>query len=214
VLPLDDRKAERFNPEIAGRPTLIRGNTQMLFPGMRGLSENIVLNIKNKSSAVTAQVVVPDGGARGVIIAQGGEFGGWTLYVKDGRPVYHYNLFGVQRFTIEGDTPIPAGEHQIRMEFAYDGGGLGKGGTVTVYLDGEPVGTGRVDRTTPMVFSSDDKTDVGTDSGGLVTHDYEPGDPAFNGQIEWVQIDLADDANDADHLISPEERWQIAMARQ
>jgi hypothetical protein len=214
VLPLDDRKAERFNPEIAGRPTLIRGNTQMLYSGMRGLSENIVLNIKNKSHAVTAQVVMPDGRARGVIIAQGGEFGGWTLYVKDGRPVYGYNLFGVQRFKIEGDTPIPPGEHQIRMEFAYDGGGLGKGGTVTLYLDGNPVGTGRVDRSTPMVFSSDDKTDVGTDLGGRVTDDYEPGDPSFNGRIEWVQIALGDDAKDADHLITHEELWHIAMARQ
>ena len=93
VLPLDDRKAERFNPEIAGRPQLIRGNTQMLFSGMRGLAENIVLNVKNKSSAVTAQVVVPDGGAQGVIIAQGGVFGGWSLYARDGRPVYCYNLF-------------------------------------------------------------------------------------------------------------------------
>jgi hypothetical protein len=135
VLPLDDRKAERFNPEIAGRPQLIRGNTQVLFSGMRGLAENIVLNIKNKSHAVTAQIVVPDGGARGVIIAQGGLFGGWSLYAKDGRPAYCYNLFGLQRFKIEGDTPIPPGQHQIRMEFAYDGGGLAKGGTVTLYLD-------------------------------------------------------------------------------
>ena len=213
VLPLDDRKAERFNADIAGRPMLIRGNTQMLYSGMRGLSENIVLNVKNKSSAVTAQVVVPDGGARGVIIAQGGQFGGWTLYVRDGRPVYGYNLYGVQRFKIEGDTPIPPGEHQIRMEFAYDGGGLGKGGTVTLYLDGKQVGTGRVDRSEPMVFSGDDKTDIGTDLGSRVTDDYEPGDPTFNGRIEWVKIDLGEDAKDADHLIKPEELWHIAMAR-
>ena len=212
VLPLDDRKAERFVPEIAGRPTLIRGNKQILYAGMRGLSENIVLNVKNKSSAVTAKIVVPDGGARGVIIAQGGEFGGWTLYVKDGRLAYGYNLYGVQRFKIASDTPIPLGEHQIRMEFKYDGGGLAKGGTVTLYYDGKKVGDGRVDRSTPMVFSTDDKTDVGTDLGGLVSDDYGPGDPAFNGQIEWVQIDIGTDSHD--HLITPEHRLHAAMAQQ
>jgi arylsulfatase len=214
VLPLDDRKAERFNPEIAGRPQLIRGNTQMLFSGMRGLAENIVLNVKNKSSAVTAQVVVPDGGAQGVIIAQGGVFGGWSLYARDGRPVYCYNLFGIQRFKIEGDRPIPPGEHQVRMEFAYDGGGLGQGGTVTLYIDGQLAGQGRVERTQPMVFSSDDKTDVGTDLGTRVSDDYGPGDPKFNGRIEWVQIDLGKDADDHDHLITAEERWQLAVARE
>jgi arylsulfatase A-like enzyme len=214
VLPLDDRKAERFNPEIAGRPQLIRGNTQMLFSGMRGLAENIVLNVKNKSFAVTAQVVVPDGGARGVIIAQGGMFGGWSLYARDGRPVYCYNLFGIQRFKIEGDSPIPPGEHQVRMEFAYDGGGLGRGGTVTLYVDGDQAGQGRVDRTQPMIFSADDKTDVGTDLGTRVSDDYGPGDPTFNGRIHWVQIDLGKDAEDADHLITDEERWHIAVARE
>jgi arylsulfatase len=214
VLPLDDRKAERFNPEIAGRPQLIRGNTQMLFSGMRGLAENIVLNVKNKSSAVTAQIVVPDGGAQGVIIAQGGVFGGWSLYARDGRPVYCYNLFGIQRFKIEGDHPIPPGEHQVRMEFAYDGGGLGQGGTVTLYVDGQQAGQGRVERTQPMVFSSDDKTDVGTDLGTRVSDDYGPGDPKFNGRIEWVQIDLGKDADDHDHLITAEERWQLAVARE
>jgi len=214
VLPLDDRKAERFNPEIAGRPQLIRGNTQMLFSGMRGLAENIVLNVKNKSSAVTAQVVVPDGGAQGVIIAQGGMFGGWSLYARDGRPVYCYNLFGIHRFKIEGDRPIPPGEHQVRMEFAYDGGGLGRGGTVTLYIDGQQAGQGRVERTQPMVFSSDDKTDVGTDLGTRVSDDYGPGDPTFNGRIEWVQIDLGKDADDHDHLITAEERWQLAIARE
>ena len=103
VLPLDDRKAERFHPEIAGRPQLISGNTQMLYSGMRGLGENIVVNIKNKSHAVTAQVVVPDGGATGVIIAQGGLFGGWSIYAKEGRLAYCYNLLGLQRFKIDGD---------------------------------------------------------------------------------------------------------------
>ena len=212
VLPLDDRKAERFNPEIAGRPQLIRGNAQLLFARMTGLSENIVLNIKNKSSAVTAEVVVPDGGAKGVIIAQGGAFGGWSLYVKDGRPCYCYNLFGVQRFKVEGDKPLPAGRHQVRVEFDYDGGALGKGGMVSLYVDGNKTGQGRVDRTEPMIFSADDKLDVGADRGTAVSDDYEISDATFTGKIEWVQIDIDDDAKNADHLIMPAERLKLAIA--
>jgi hypothetical protein len=214
VLPIDDRKAERFNPEIAGRPQLLHGNTQMLYSGMRGLGENLVLNIKNKSHAVTAQLVVPDDGATGVILAQGGMFGGWSLYTKDGCPAYCYNLLGLQQFTIQGEKQIPAGEHQVRMEFAYDGGGLALGGTVSLYVDGEKNGEGRVERTVPMVFSLDDKTDVGGDRGTPVTDDYRSRDSAFNGQIKWIQLDIGDDAQDADHLITPDERFHLAVAMQ
>jgi arylsulfatase A-like enzyme len=214
VLPMDDRRIERFDPELAGRPTLIKGNSQLLFGGMGRLTENTVLNIKNKSHAVTAEVVVPDGGASGVIIAQGGAFGGWSLYAKNGKPVYCYNLLALQRFKVEGDTAIPAGEHQVRMEFAYDGGGLAKGGTVSLYLDGKKIGEGRVEGTEPMLFSADETTDVGTDGGTPVSDDYGPKDSAFTGRVRWVQIDLGADAEDADHLITPEERLRIAMARQ
>jgi arylsulfatase len=214
VLPLDDRRAERFNPDLAGRPVLIRGQSQLLFGAMGRLSENTVVNIKNKSHAVTASVMVPEAGARGVIVAQGGAFGGWALYAKDGRPAYCYNLFGLQRFTVVGDAAIPPGEHQVRVEFAYDGGGLGKGGTATLYLDGAPVGEGRVEGTVPMLFSGDETTDVGADSATPVSDDYGPRDNGFTGRVEWVQIDLDEAAEDADHLISPEERLRIAMARQ
>ena len=136
MLPLDDRRIERFNADLAGRPELVKGNSQLLFGGMGRLSENSLVNIKNKSHAVTAEVVVPEAGAEGVIIAQGGAFAGWSLYAKGGRPTYCYNLLGLQRFKIEGDTAVPPGTHQVRMEFAYDGGGLAKGGAVTLYLDG------------------------------------------------------------------------------
>jgi arylsulfatase A-like enzyme len=214
VLPLDDRRAERFNAELAGRPQLIRGDSQLLFGGMGRLSENSILVIKNKSHAVTAQIDVPEEGAEGAIVAQGGAFGGWTLYAKDGKPVYCYNLFGLQQFKVYGDEAIPPGEHQVRMEFAYDGGGLGKGGTATLYLDGEQVGEGRVEGTVPMAFSADETTDLGSDSATPVTDDLEPGETEFTGRVLWVQIDLGDDAADADHLISPEERYRIAMARQ
>jgi arylsulfatase len=214
VLPLDDRRAERFNADIAGRPQLIKGNTQLLFGGMGRLSENSIVVLKNKSHAVTAEIVVPDGGARGVIVAQGGAFGGWTLYAKDGKPAYCYNLFGLERFKVYGGEALPAGEQQVRMEFTYDGGGLGKGGTATLFVDGRKVGEGRVDGTVPMAFSADETTDLGSDSGTPVTDDLGPRETEFSGQVRWVQIDLGDDAADADHLISPEERYRIAMARQ
>ncbi len=214
VLPLDDRAAERFNADLAGRPQLIRGNRQLLFGGMGRLTESSVVSIKNKSHAVTAEVAVPEGGAEGVIIAQGGTFGGWSLYAKDGRPAYCYNLLGLQRFKVYGDAPLPAGEHQVRMEFAYDGGGVGQGGTVSLYVDGGKVGEGRVDATQAMIFSADETTDLGGDSATPVSDDYGPKTSAFSGRVRWVQIDLGADAQDADHLITTEERLRLAMARQ
>ena len=213
VLPLDDRGIERALPEIAGRPTLVKGNRQLLFGGMGRLSESSIVSIKNKSHAVTAEIVVPDGGAQGVIVAQGGSIGGWTLYVKDGKPRYCYNLLGVQRFYVDGDREIPAGKHQVRMEFAYEGGGLGKGGTVELFVDGEVVGKGTVAATAPMIFSADDTCDVGMEGGALVADDY-PDPNHFTGQISWVEIDVAEAAEDADHMIDPEERLRIAIARQ
>ena len=214
VLPLDDRRVERLAPATAGRPTLIKGNSQLLFAGMGRLGENAMVNIKNTSHAVTADIVVPEGGASGVLIAQGGAFGGWSLYLHEGRPKYAYNFFGVERFAVEGDAPVPAGDHQVRMEFAYDGGGLAKGGAVTMYVDGQSVAEGRVDHTQPMIFSADETADVGNETGSTVSDDYDAESSKFTGTINWIQIDLGEDAGDVDHLISPEERLHIAMARQ
>jgi arylsulfatase A-like enzyme len=214
VLPLDDRRVERFNSDLAGRPTLIQEKSQLLFGGMGRLAENVVLNVKNKSHSVTAQLQVPEGAAEGVIIAQGGEFAGWSLYVKSGRPKYCYNLFGLQRFYVEGATEIPPGAHQVRMEFVYDGGGLAKGGTVSLYVDGEKAGEGRLEGTVPMAFSADETCDVGSDTASPVSDDYTSESSHFTGTIDWVQIDIADAAENLDHLISPEERLKIAMARQ
>jgi arylsulfatase A-like enzyme len=215
VLPLDDRRVERFNPDLAGRPQLIRGDSQLLFGGTGRLSENSVLALKNKSHAVTAEIVVPEGGASGVIVAQGGAFGGWSLYLKaDGSAAYCYNLFGLQRFKVDGGAPIPAGDHQVRMEFTYDGGGLGRGAAASLFVDGEKVGEGRVEATVPMLFSADETTDVGSDSATPVSDDYGSRDGAFTGRIRWVQLDIAQAAEDEDHLISPEERLRVAMARQ
>jgi arylsulfatase len=212
VLPLDDRRAERFVPEMAGRPSLIRGKSQLFFGGMGRLSENSVVVIKNKSHSVTAEIVLPKGAAQGVIIAQGGAFGGWSLYAKNGNPKYCYNLLGLQQFHIEGTKPIPTGKHQVRMEFSYDGGGLGKGGTVSLYLDGAKVGEGRVAATQPFIFSGDETTDLARNTGTSVTKDFGIHDSEFTGKINWVQIDL--EKIDQDHLITPEERLRVAMARQ
>jgi arylsulfatase A-like enzyme len=211
VVPLDDRSFERFDADIAGRPQLIRGNSQLVFTGMR-LSENCVLNVKNKSHSVTANLVIQESGASGVIVTQGGSVGGWTLYAHEGKLKYCYNFFGIDYYTVTAEKPIPAGEHQVRMKFAYDGGGLGKGGTVTLYYDGQPVGNGRVDRTEPMAFSADEACDVGRDTGSPASPDYGPTDNAFTGQVAWVQIDIGEDSHD--HLISPEDRMNIAMTRQ
>ncbi|HEY9457295.1 MAG TPA: arylsulfatase [Gaiella sp.] len=214
VLPLDDRRVERFDSDIAGRPTLIRGTSQLLFGGMARLSENATINVKNKSHSVTAEVTVPEQGADGVIISQGGAYAGWSLYLESGRPTYCYNLFGLQRFHVRGDMPVPAGTHQVRMEFGYDGGGLGKGGTVSLYVDGAKCGEGRVEGTVPLVFSADETCDVGSDTASPVSDDYTSAGSRFTGTVEWVQIDLTEAAEDFDHLITPEERLNIAMARQ
>ncbi len=213
VLPLDDRRFERFNADLAGRPQLIRGKSQLLFGGMGRLSENSVLVVKNKSHAVTARIEVPEDGGEGVLIAQGGAYGGWSLYLDGGRPAYCYNFFGLQRFKVYGDQVVPPGEHQVRMEFTYDGGGLGKGGDARLYVDGDKVGEGRVENTQPVVFSADETTDLGRDSATPVSddHGYEN---AFTGRLHWVQIDIDEAAEDLDHLISPEELLRVAMSRQ
>ena len=213
VLPLDDRRFERFNPDLAGRPQLVKGKSQLLYQGMGRLSENSVLVVKNKSHAITAEIEVPEGGGEGVIIAQGGAYAGWSLYLHEGRPAYCYNLFGLQRFKIYGEQPVPAGQHQVRIEFAYDGGGLAKGGDVTLYVDGDKVGDGRVEHTVPMLFSADETTDLARDSATPVSDDHGY-DNAFTGRIRWVQIDVDEAAEDVDHLISPDELLRVAMARQ
>jgi arylsulfatase A-like enzyme len=214
VLPLDDRQIERINSDLAGRPVLVKGNSQLLFAGMGRLSENSVVNIKNKSFAVTADLDVPAGGAQGVLIAQGGRFGGWSLYANGGKAKFVYNVLGIKSFAIEATKPIPTGKTQVRMEFAYDGGGMSKGGTVTLFCDGKEVGKGRVEQTQGFIFSADETTDIGYESGTTVSPDYTAHSSRFNGKVHWVQIDLGKDAEDGDHFIAPEERIRVAMARQ
>jgi arylsulfatase A-like enzyme len=214
VLPLNDDLVSMINADTAGRPILIKGTSQILFNGMGRLSENCVINIKNKSHSVTAEIEVPKAGAEGVIIAQGANIGGWSLYAKGGKLKYCYNLGGIQHFYVEANSPLAAGDHQVRMEFAYAGGGLGKGGKVTLYTDGKKVGEGDIPLTLAMIFSTDDGCDVGVDSGSAVSPDYSPHGNAFNGRVKGVQIAIADAAENSAHLVSPQEALRIAMARQ
>jgi arylsulfatase len=181
---------------------------------MRRVQENTVINTKNKSHAITANLEVPASGAKGVIVAQGGAQGGWSLYAHDGRLRYHYNLLGVKRASVTSESAIPAGSHQARMEFAYDGGGLGKGATVTLFIDGRKVGEGRVDRTHLFAFALDETTEVGCDLGEPVSPDYPARGNEFNGRVAWVQIDIDAAAKDVDHLIGAEERFRFALMRQ
>src|SRR6266550_1480407 len=214
VFPLDDRKAERSNADIAGRPKVVHGNTQLFFPGMRRMQENSVINTKNKSHSVTAELEIPESGARGVIIAQGGNFGGWSLYVLDGKLKYFYNFVAMRHYEVTAASKLPSGTHQVRMEFKYDGGGLGKGAEITLYLDGKEIGKGRVERTHGYIFSMDETTEVGCDKGEPVSTDYGPRDNEFNGKVKWVQIDIDAAAQDVDHMLGAEERFNLAVARQ
>jgi arylsulfatase A-like enzyme len=212
VLPLDDRRIERFNSDIAGRPLLVKGNSQLLYGGMNRLSENSVLNLKNKSHSVTAEVEIPADGATGVIVAQGGAFAGWSLYLHEGRPKYCHNLAGLMRFYVEATEPVPAGTHQVRMEFAYDGGGLAKGGTASLFIDGQAVGEGRINATVPMIYSGDETCDVGSDTGTPVSEDYSGESSRFTGKVNWVELQIGDDNHD--HLITPEELMRVATSIQ
>jgi arylsulfatase len=179
---------------------------------MGRLTELSVINVKNKSFSVTAEIEVGSKPAHGVIIAQGGKFGGWTVFFQDCCSKFVYNVLGIHFFPVEANEPMPQGIHQVRMEFAYDGGGLGKGGNATLYYDGKQVAAGRVAATHAMIFSADETTDIGYESGTPVSADYSVKSSKFSGKIHWVQLDVGKD--DHDHFIDPEERFRIAMARQ
>jgi arylsulfatase len=212
AIPLDDRVSERADPSIAGRPIFVHGNSQIFFPGMGRLPENCVINIKNKSFSVTSEVEIGDKPADGVIIAQGGRFGGWAVSCKDGKLRFSYNVLGIHLFDTQSGEAVPRGKHQLRMEFAYDGGGIAKGGNVTFYYDGREVGKGRVEITEAFIFSADETTDIGAEYGTSVSHEYDAKKSKFTGKINWVRIDIGNDNHD--HLIDPEELLKVVMAKQ
>jgi arylsulfatase len=191
ALPIDDRVFERINAELVGRPDLMAGRTSLtLAEGMHGMSENVFLNIKNKSKTVTAEIEVAEGIiANGTLIAQGGRFGGWSLYVKDGIPGYHYNFLGLKQFAVVSTEKLPTGKSTVRFEFAYDGGGLGKGGTGTLFINDQKVGEGRIERTQPMIFSADETADVGIDLATPVVEAIGAERKSkFNGRIPSITV--------------------------
>jgi arylsulfatase len=191
VLPIDDRSVERVNAALAGRPDLMGDRTSLtLASGMDSMSENVFINIKNRSHTITADVEIPEGGANGVILAQGGRFGGWSLYLKDGKPTYCYNFLGIEAFKVQGPNALAPGKATIRMNFDYDGGGVGKGGTATVLVDGAKVADGRIERTHVTIFSADETAAVGVDDATPVTSDYKERDNAFTGRIAKVTVEV------------------------
>ena len=192
VLPIDDRSLERTNAALVGRPDLMAGRTSLtVYEGMAGMSENVFISTKNVSHSITAEVEIPKGGAKGVILAQAGRFGGWSLYLKDGKPSYTYNFLGLQRFTVAAKQPVAAGKVTIRFEFACDGGGLGKGGKGTLFVNGNKVAEGRIDRTQAMIFSADEGADVGEDGETPVVETYGIAAPyKFTGKIARVTVDV------------------------
>ena len=192
VLPVDDRLMERFDAGNVGRPDLMAGRTSLtLGDGMSGMTENTFLNIKNKSKTITAEVEVGKDGGNGIVICQGGRFGGWALYVKDGVLGYDYNFLGLQRFTVTSDKKLPIGVSNIRFEFDYDGGGLGKGGNGTLYINNEKVGEGRIEHTQAVVFSADETADVGIDLATPVVETIgAERESRFTGYVNEVTVEV------------------------
>jgi arylsulfatase len=192
VLPMDDRLFERMDGAAVGRPDLMAGRTSLtLAEGMTGMMEGVIINVKNRSKTITAEVDVPQGVANGTIIAQGGRFGGWSLYVKDGVPAYGYNFLGLQQSNIVASKPLAPGRSTVKFDFAYDGGGPGKGGLGTLFVNGEKVGEGRIEHTQAGIFSADETADVGIDLGTPVVEAIgSEARSRFNGHIPQVTIEV------------------------
>ncbi|MFO0934171.1 MAG: arylsulfatase [Planctomycetota bacterium] len=192
VLPIDDRMFERAIASMVDRPDLMAGRTSLtLGEGMTGMLENVFINVKNRSVTLTADVEVPEGGGNGAILVQGGRFGGWALYVKDGVPGYHYNFLGLQQTSVTGTTALAAGARRLRLEFAYDGPGPGKGGTATLFVDGEKVAEGKIPHTQAGIFSADETADVGIDLGTPVVEAVgSEAKSRFTGKIAKVLVEV------------------------
>jgi arylsulfatase len=193
VLPIDDRSLERTDGKLVGRPDLMAGRTTLtLAEGMTGMMESVFINVKNSSKTITAEVEPSDTGANGTIIAQGGRFGGWSLYVKDGVPAYDYNFLGLSRWSIKSSKPLSAGKiSKVRFEFAYDGGGPGKGGVGTLFVDDEKVGMGRIEHTQAGIFSADETADVGIDLGTPVVEAIgSEAKSKFTGHIPRLTVEI------------------------
>ncbi len=193
VYPLDDRSYERFNAKLAGRPDLMGGRTSLvLSDGMAGIMENAFINVKNTSMTIEAEVELR-GKDRGVIIAQGGKFGGWALYMDRGKPTYTYNWFGLETYTVQGKKAVAGESATIKLDFAYDGGGPGKGGVATLFVNGDKVAEGRIDKTEPAVFSADETADVGKDESTQVAPAFKTlKESEFTGRVKTVTVSIGE----------------------
>ena len=191
VFPIDDRRAERFNPALAGRPDLLNGRkTLTVFPGMTGMLENAFINVKGVHHTITAEVELKDEKTQGVILAQAGYFGGWVLYMKDGKAHHEYNFFAIERTNIAGETALAPGKHTISYEFIPDAAKPGTGGKSILSVDGKKVAEKQIPKTQPFMFSADEGADVGLDAETNVSTDYKPGLPsAFTGKIVKVTVE-------------------------
>ena len=189
VLPIDDRRAERFNPALAGRPDLLGGRkTLTVYPGMTGMLENAFINVKSVPHTITAEIEVKDANAGGVILAQAGYFGGWTLYMKAGKVHHEYNWFALERTNIAAPSALAPGKHTIVYEFIPDEAKPGTGGKSILTIDGTKVTEGHIPKTQAYLFSADEGADVGMDGETNVSPDYKQGDNAFTGKIVKVTV--------------------------
>ena len=189
VLPIDDRSLERLNPEIAGRPDLMGTRTALtLYDGM-DVTEGAGINTKNKSYTITADIDLIDASANGVIISQGGRFGGWTLYMKDGIAHHQYNYLGLDRSNVSATKALTAGHHVVKYDFTIDEAKAGAGGTAVLSVDGEQVAEGKIPKTQPYLMSLDEGINVGADHETPVSEDYKEGDNKFTGKIQKVTIE-------------------------
>ena len=210
VLPLDDRMQERFDPAAAPHPDVMGSRRSItLRPSMHGLREGVAPDMKNTSYALAARVRVPEAGADGVLIAQGGRFGGWSFYISGGRPVYCHNLGGTRTW-VRGERAVPAGDHVVGLSLTYDGGGVGKGADIRITIDGELCGSGRLDSTIGFMFSMDETMDIGCDRGTPVTEEYAAlsAANAYRGVLDTIRIDLAERTDGP----SAEEQRRVVMA--
>ena len=192
VLPMDDRFFERLDATAVGRPDVMGSRTSLtLAEGMTGMLEGVFINVKNRSNTITAEVEVPAGGGNGTVIAQGGRFGGWSLYVKNGVPAYDYNFLGLQHTSVVSTKKLAAGKAELRLQFAYDGGGPGKGGTATLFVNGEKVAAGRIPVTEAGLFSADETADVGIDLGTPVVETIgAEAKSRFTGRIPKLVVEV------------------------
>jgi arylsulfatase len=194
VLPIDDRTIERFDPKVAGRPDLMDGRTELtVFPGMVFMPENAFINVKNTSFEMVADVEVKEGKDHGVLLAQGGRFGGWAFWVNHGKPAFSYNFLGLEMFQVQSTQALGEGKHTVKVVFDYEGqgGARGAGGTIHLFDDDKKIGEGRIEKTQPNIFSLDDTADTGIDTGTAVDEAYGEGSrTTFSGKLNKVKINV------------------------